>query len=66
MGEHHHYEVQVYLNDLDPNAVRIELYAEPREALNSNTASDATRTPIGGSLRWICIQCGRICDPSFI
>ncbi len=32
MGEHHHYEVQVYLNDLDPNAVRIELYAEPRES----------------------------------
>ena len=27
-GEHHVFEVQVYLNDLDPNAVRVELYAD--------------------------------------
>jgi starch phosphorylase len=28
-GEQHIFQVQVYLNDLDPNAVRVELYAEP-------------------------------------
>ncbi len=27
-GEHHMFEVQVYLNDLDPEAVRVELYAD--------------------------------------
>ena len=27
-GNQHIYEVQVYLNDLDPNAVRVELYAD--------------------------------------
>ena len=27
-GKQHMFEVQVYLNDLDPNAVRIELYAD--------------------------------------
>jgi len=27
-GNNHLYEVQVYLNDLDPNAVRVELYAD--------------------------------------
>ena len=27
-GEHHAFEAQVYLNDLDPNAVRVELYAD--------------------------------------
>jgi starch phosphorylase len=27
-GEQHLFEVQVYLNDLDPKAVRVELYAD--------------------------------------
>ena len=27
-GERHTFEVQVYLNDLDPNVVRVELYAD--------------------------------------
>jgi starch phosphorylase len=27
-GERHVFEIQVYLNDLDPNAVRVELYAD--------------------------------------
>jgi starch phosphorylase len=27
-GKQHEYEVQVYLNDLDPKAVRVELYAD--------------------------------------
>jgi glycogen phosphorylase len=27
-GEQHLYEVQIYLNDLDPNAVQVELYAD--------------------------------------
>ena len=27
-GDHHVFEVEVFLNDLDPNAVRVELYAD--------------------------------------
>ena len=27
-GEHHVFEVQLYLDDLDPKAVKVELYAE--------------------------------------
>ena len=27
-GQQHIFEVQVYLNDIDPNAVRVELYAD--------------------------------------
>jgi len=27
-GEQHLFDVQVYLNDLEPNAVRVELYAD--------------------------------------
>ena len=27
-GEKHEFEVQIWLNDLDPNAVRVELYAD--------------------------------------
>jgi starch phosphorylase len=32
-GKRHVFEVQVYLNDLDPQAVRVELYAD---AVNGN------------------------------
>jgi starch phosphorylase len=28
LGEQHRYEVQIYLNDLDPNTVAVELYAD--------------------------------------
>jgi len=27
-GKHHVFDIQVYLNDLDPKAVRVELYAD--------------------------------------
>jgi len=27
-GDHHEFEVEIFLNDLDPNAVRVELYAD--------------------------------------
>ncbi|MGH8094096.1 MAG: alpha-glucan family phosphorylase [Chthoniobacterales bacterium] len=30
-GEHHAFEVQVYLNDLDPDWIRVELYADGRD-----------------------------------
>jgi starch phosphorylase len=45
--ERHHFDVQVYLNDLDPDAVRIELYAEGmnggapvRQAMNRSRQVD--------------------------
>ncbi|HWB98648.1 MAG TPA: alpha-glucan family phosphorylase [Bryobacteraceae bacterium] len=44
-GSEHHFEVQVYLDGLDPDAVRVELYAEPQSdgepaviAMNRNEA----------------------------
>ena len=27
-ADHHVFEVEIFLNDLDPNAVRVELYAD--------------------------------------
>ena len=36
-GEQHLFEVQVYLNDLDPESVRVELYAD---GINWRTGAD--------------------------
>ena len=39
-GEQHVFEVQVYLNDLDPKAVRVELYADGVNGQRSRAAGD--------------------------
>jgi starch phosphorylase len=31
VGEHHEFEVQVFLDDLDPDCIRVELYADARD-----------------------------------
>jgi starch phosphorylase len=33
-GQQHIFEVEVYLNDIDPNAVRVELYADGIKGIN--------------------------------
>ena len=52
-GEQHIFEIQVYLNDLDPKAVRVELYADGvNEQCPRATGNDA-RSPTGR-------RCGRL------
>ena len=46
-GEQHVFEVQVYLDDLDPKAVRVELYADGVERRRSRAAGDEARSPTG-------------------
>jgi starch phosphorylase len=41
-GEQHVFEVQAYLNELDPNAVRVELYADGIES-NAPVRQEMTR-----------------------
>ena len=57
-GEQHVYEVQVYLNDLDPDAVRVELCADGIQWQWSGTAGVAARPPAGGRIRRVCVQRG--------
>ena len=48
----HVFEVQVFLNDLDPQAVRVETIRQRRQRRSSSTAGDEARSPtsqlIGG------------------
>ena len=46
-GEQHVFEVQVYLDDLDPKAVRVELYADGVNGERSGAAGDEARSPTG-------------------
>ena len=61
IGEQHLYEIHVYLNDLDPNTVRVELYAEGIGDRWSDTAGDEARSPTGGCVGWLRIQRVRVC-----
>ena len=45
----HIFEAEVYLNDLDPNAVRVELYADGINGSSPVRARDDARSPIGGA-----------------
>ncbi len=60
-GEQHVFEVQVFLNDLDPDAVRVELYADGVMAKPSGAAGDEARSPTGRRVRLLPLQCGRVC-----
>ncbi len=48
-GEQHVYEVQVYLNDLDPDAVRVELCAEGRGSSSIRQEMQRDRRMVGAS-----------------
>ena len=47
-GEQHVFEVQVYLNDLDPNAARVELYADGVNG-DGPVRLEMQRAPSGGT-----------------
>jgi hypothetical protein len=47
-GKQHVFEVQVYLDELDPTAVRVELYANGAEGTLRSTAGDEVRSTTGG------------------
>jgi len=50
-GEQHVFEVQVYLNDLDPNAARVELYADGING-GAPVRQEMTRVrPLAGAVR---------------
>ena len=46
----HLFHVQVYLGDLAPFAVRVELYAEPRDGAAPHRTEMARGSPIGGAV----------------
>jgi starch phosphorylase len=53
-GEHHSFEIPVYLNDLDPQAVRVELYADGNNGGNGNDGAtrqemECVRQPAGAT-----------------
>ena len=63
-GEQHVFEVQVYLNDLDPKAVRVELYADGVKGGDSSAAGDEARAPpAGGASGGYVYQRGGVCGP---
>ena len=47
-GKQHVFEVQVYLDDLDPNAVRVELYADGVNGGEPGATGDEAPAPTGG------------------
>ena len=44
-ADHHLFEVEVFLNDLDPNAVRVELYADGIRRRRSRTGGNEVHAP---------------------
>ena len=46
-GEQHVFEVQVYLDDLDPEAVRVELYADGVNGSRAGARGDEARAATG-------------------
>jgi starch phosphorylase len=48
-GERHHYAVQVYLGELPPDAVAMELYAEPRAGAAHERVPMRRDQPLSGS-----------------
>ena len=61
-GEQHLFEVQVFLNDFDPKAVRVELYADGVGGNAPDAPGDEARLPTGrraGRLSFIARLCLR-------
>ena len=51
VAERHIFEVEVYLNDLDPNAVRVELYADGVKGGAPVRQEMTARSPTGWRVR---------------
>ncbi len=47
-GDHYTFEVQLYLDDLPPDAVRVELYAEPQDGADPVRTAMARIAPLAG------------------
>ena len=62
-GEQHVFEVQVYLNDLDPKAVRVELYADGVMGSAPRAAGDDARAPTGRRVGRLRVSRGGACSP---
>jgi starch phosphorylase len=63
-GAQHMFEVQVYLNELDPNAVRVELFADGINGDGQVRQEDEARSPIARRIRRLSLQGGCVCGPS--
>ncbi|MEI2727047.1 MAG: hypothetical protein V9H26_27175 [Verrucomicrobiota bacterium] len=63
-GEQHMIEVQVHLDDLGPDAVRVELYADGINDGVSGAARDESRSPIVRPTERLRLQRGGLCDSS--
>ena len=46
-GDHHAFELEVYCEGLDPNALRVELYANGVHGGRGHSAGDASRAAVG-------------------
>ena len=55
-AEQHVFEVQVYLNDLDPNAVRVELYADGVDGEAPIRQEMQRLRQFDGGMRWLRLQ----------
>jgi len=62
-GAQHVFEAQVYLDDLDPNAVRVELYADGVNGNQPRAAGDESRSSTGRPVGWLRLQRGCVCGP---
>ena len=60
-GEQHVFEIQVYLNDLDPQAVRVELYADG--VMGSAPVRQEMKRIIRGASGTLRLQRGCVCGP---
>ena len=62
-GGQHVFEVQVYLNDLDPNAVRVELYADGVSGGSPVRQEMKMRSPTARCIGWLRLQRGCVRSP---
>jgi glycogen phosphorylase len=63
-GQQHIFEVQVYLNDLDPKAVQVELYADGINGGSSRATGNEARSPAGRRIRWLRFTARRCLRPA--
>jgi starch phosphorylase len=52
VGNEHRFDVQVYLEELDPNAIRVELYADSKEGSEPVRQPMVRGEPLVGESAW--------------
>ena len=63
-GGQHIFNVQVYLNDLDPKSVRVELYADGVNGGSPDRQEMKLVRPLVGATGRLRLQCGCVCNPA--